>query len=59
VLRASDLVLWESGLRTRILPETKASTLTILCQLYGYVAFSAGRFPQSVAELTGLTPPSF
>ena len=30
VLRASDLVLWESGIRARVLPETKAQNLTVL-----------------------------
>ena len=25
VLRASDVVLWESGVRARVLPETKAA----------------------------------
>ena len=59
VLRASDVVLWESGIRARVLPETKAQNLTVLLQLYGYVAFSAGRYPQSVVELTGLTAPTW
>jgi hypothetical protein len=59
VLRASDIVLWESGIRARVLPETRASNLTVLLQTYGYAAFSAARYPQSVVELTGLTPPSF
>jgi HK97 family phage major capsid protein len=59
VLRASDVVLWESGIRARVLPETKAQNLTVLLQLFGYVAFSAGRYPQSVVELTGLTAPSW
>jgi hypothetical protein len=34
VLRASDLILWESGIRARVLPETKASNLTVLLQIY-------------------------
>jgi HK97 family phage major capsid protein len=59
VMRASDLVLYESGLRARVLPEPKASTLTVLCQVYGYFCFSAARFPSSIVQLTGLTPPSF
>ena len=59
VMRASDLILWESGLRTRVLPETRATSLTVLLQVYSYVAFSAGRYPQSVAEITGLTAPTW
>jgi HK97 family phage major capsid protein len=59
VLRASDVVLWESGIRARVLPETKAANLTVLLQLYGYLAFSAARYPQSVVEITGLTAPTF
>jgi hypothetical protein len=27
--------------------------------LYGYLAFSAARYPQSVVEITGLTAPTF
>jgi HK97 family phage major capsid protein len=59
VVRASDLVLWEGGIRARVLPETKATTLTVLLQIYSYLAFSAGRYPQSVVEITGLTAPTF
>lgn len=59
VLRASDLVLWESGIRARVLPETKAQNLTVLLQIYSYLAFSAARYPQSVVEVSGLTAPSW
>jgi hypothetical protein len=59
VLRASDIVLYESGVRARVMPEVKASTLTVLCQLYSYLAFTAARFPQSTVELTGLSAPTF
>ena len=61
VLRASDVVLWESGIRARVLPETKAQNLTVLLQLCtpGYLAFSAARYPQSVVEITGLIAPTF
>ncbi len=40
VVRASDIVLSESGMRARVLPETKAPNLTVLLQIYGYLAFS-------------------
>lgn len=59
VLRASDLVLWESGIRARVLPETKAQNLTVLLQIYNYLAFSAARYPASVVEIAGLTAPTF
>jgi HK97 family phage major capsid protein len=59
VVRASDLVLWESGIRARVLPETKAANLTVLLQIYNYLAFSAARYPQSIVEITGLTAPTF
>jgi hypothetical protein len=59
VLRASDVVLWESGIRARVLPETKAQNLTVLLQLYGYLAFSAARYPASIVEITGLIAPAW
>lgn len=59
VLRASDLVLWESGIRTRVLPETLSGQLTVRLQIYGYLAFSAARYPASIVEITGLTAPTF
>ena len=59
VMRASDLILWESGLRTRVLPETNATTLTVLLQVYNYIAFTAGRFPASVVEVQGLACPTW
>jgi len=52
-------VLWESGIRARVLPETKAQNLTVLLQLFGYLAFSAARYPQSIVEITGLTAPAW
>ena len=33
--------------------------VTVLLQLFGYVAFSAARYPQSVVEITGLTAPAW
>jgi len=53
VLRASDLLLFESGVRTRALEQTRADGLTVLLQVYGYLAFTAGRYPQSVVEISG------
>lgn len=61
VLRASDLLLFESGIRTRVLPEVGAKNLTVGLQVYGYIAFTAGRYPKSIVELggAGLGAPTF
>lgn len=61
VLRASDLLLFESGIRTRTLDQTLAENLTILLQIYGYLAFTAERYPKSIVEIggTALTSPTF
>lgn len=61
VLRASDLLLWESAIRTRVLPDVGSGTLTTRLQVYGYMAFSAARYPKSVVELggAGLAAPTF
>lgn len=61
VLRASDLLLWESPIKSRVLPEVGSGTLTVRLQVYGYLAFTAGRYPKSVAEITGtaLAAPAF
>ncbi|MBO0676798.1 phage major capsid protein [Mycolicibacterium sp. S2-37] len=61
VLRASDLLLFESGIRARTLDQTRADNLTILLQIYGFLAFTAERQPKSVCEIggTALTAPTF
>ena len=71
VMRASDHILWESSIRTRVLASASGvettgqgvggRTLTTTLQVYGYLAFTAGRYPQSTVLLTGtgLTTPSF
>lgn len=59
VMRAQDLVLWEDGIKARVLPELKAANLTVVLQIYSYLAFSASRFPQSVVEISGLVAPTF
>lgn len=61
VMRASDLLLFESGIRTRVLPEVGSGTLTTRLQVYGYIAFTAGRYPKSVVEIggAGLVAPTF
>ncbi|MCM1972319.1 phage major capsid protein [Streptomyces sp. G1] len=61
VIRASDLVLYESGIRSRVMPEVGSGTLTVRLQVYGYLAFSAARYPKSIVEIggSGLVAPSF
>jgi HK97 family phage major capsid protein len=59
VMRAEDLALWETGIRARVLMEPKASTLSAVLQVYSYLAFTAGRMPQSIVEIDGFSPPSF
>ncbi|MFI5783504.1 phage major capsid protein [Nocardia sp. NPDC051570] len=59
VMRASDLRLYESGIRTRVFPSPRSATLTTRLQVYGYIAFTAARYPQSIVEIGGLTTPDF
>lgn len=61
ILRASDLLLFESGIRSRVLPDVGSGNLTVRLQVYGYLAFTAGRYPKSIVEIggTGLVAPSF
>jgi HK97 family phage major capsid protein len=61
VLRASDLLLFESGIRTRVLPDVGSGNLTVRLQIYGYMAFTAARYPASVVEIggAGLIAPTF
>lgn len=61
VMRASDLLLWETGIRSRVLPEVGSGTLTVRLQVYGYLAFSASRYPKGIVEIggAGLVAPTF
>jgi HK97 family phage major capsid protein len=61
VVRASDLLLFESGIRSRVLPEVGSGNLTVRLQCYGYLAFTAGRYPASVVEIggSGMSAPAF
>ncbi|MFE6362968.1 phage major capsid protein [Streptomyces sp. NPDC057806] len=61
VIRASDLLLFESGIRSRVLPDVGSGNLTVRLQVYGYIAFTAGRYPKSVVEIggAGLAAPTF
>lgn len=61
VLKADDSILWESSIKTRVLPDVGSGTLTVRLQVYGYLAFSAERYPKGTAIIsgTGLVAPSF
>ena len=61
VLRASDLLLFESGIRSRVLPDVGSGNLTVRLQVYGYVAFTAARYPKRIVEIggAGLSQPAF
>jgi hypothetical protein len=61
VTKTNDLYLYETPVIARALPQTYGAQLSVLIQLYSYMAYSAARYPNSVAYITGtgLTPPSF
>lgn len=59
IMRATDHILWESGIRTRAYPETLSGQLTVRLQVFGYLAFTAARFAASTAQITGLIAPTF
>lgn len=61
VARMTDQWLWESSIRTRVLPDVGSGNLTVRLQVYGYLAFSAGRYPKAISTIggTGLIAPTF
>lgn len=61
VSKMDENYLYESTIRTRVLPEVGSGTLTVRLQVYGYLAFTAERRPAatSVISGTGLVAPSF
>ena len=61
VMKSDDHILWESSVRTRVLPDVGSGTLTVRLQVYGYVAFTAERYPKGLAIIsgTGLVAPTF
>lgn len=48
----SDSYLFESGVKTRVLPDVLSANLTVRFQVYGYAAL-AHRFDKSVSAITG------
>jgi HK97 family phage major capsid protein len=61
VMRASDHILFEGPLHSRVLKEVLSSTLQVRIQLYAFTAFTAARFPKSTSVISGsgLTTPTF
>ena len=61
VAKWSDILLWESTLRSRVLPEVLSGNLTVRLQVYSYLAFMAQRYPTALATIagTGLITPTF
>lgn len=61
ITRVEDHILFESSLRARVLPEVGSGNLTVRMQVYGYLAFTAGRFPAGTSIIggTGLAAPTF
>jgi HK97 family phage major capsid protein len=61
LMRTDDIVLYESPVRTRVLPEVLSGNLTVRLQVYGYAAFTAGRYPAGIGIVsgTGLIAPTF
>lgn len=59
--RFDDLFLWESAMRTRVLFETDADTLSVRLQVWEYLAFMGNRYPKSISVIggTGLAAPTF
>ena len=52
VLNTNESYLYESTIRTRVLPEVLSGTLTCRIQVYGYIAL-ATRQAESIAVITG------
>jgi HK97 family phage major capsid protein len=64
VMRAEDVLCWEEGdgtPRELRFEQTTGGSLTVKLVVYGYSAFTAGRYPKSVAKITGtgLVTPTF
>ncbi|HWH14244.1 MAG TPA: phage major capsid protein [Miltoncostaeaceae bacterium] len=64
LVRLDDILLWEEGdgvPRQMRFEEPLINTLTVRLVVYGYSAFSAGRYPLATAVIngTGTVPPTF
>jgi HK97 family phage major capsid protein len=61
IARKEDLYFFEAqgGPFIRVYEEVLSGTLQVRIQAFGYIAFTAERYPAATAILTGLTPPTF
>ncbi|MEV4001002.1 phage major capsid protein [Actinomadura sp. NPDC049753] len=61
VVRADDVILFESTPRSEAFRETKADQLSVLLRFYNYVALHSERYPKSISVIsgTGLITPTF
>jgi HK97 family phage major capsid protein len=61
LIKADDLVLFESSPQSEVFRDTYADSLGVLFRLYAYVATILNRHPESIGALTGtgLTTPTF
>ena len=61
IARFDDLYLYEGPVKTRVLFETDADTLSVRLQVWEYAAFLGSRYPKAIAVVsgTGLVTPSF
>lgn len=53
VSRMQENCLYESPVVTRALPQTYGAQLSVLLQLYNYMAFTAARYPTANVAITG------
>jgi HK97 family phage major capsid protein len=53
VAKMDDLYLYESPIVARALPQTLGQQLSVVLQVYEYMAYTAARYPVSVAYVTG------
>lgn len=53
VARMSDVYGWEGTPRAETFEQTYAQNMSVLCRLYNYASFQAGRYPAAIATITG------
>jgi hypothetical protein len=55
------VILFESAIRTRILPDVGSGTLTLRYQLYAFCNLFAGHYPPAIRSIggAGLVAPTF
>ncbi|EST24381.1 phage major capsid protein [Streptomyces roseochromogenus] len=53
VARMSDIYAWEGSPRAETFEQTYAGNMSVLCRLYNYASFQAGRYTQAIATITG------